>query len=165
MKYQKKYILLAGIIMILLIIFICGCSNVPGIPTVPGLNPNPNVNPENNTVSYIKVVASSSTMEVNKSQKFVVRGYNSDDEWIILDKSKIILWEWTVSGCPVCIEGQVSLSPKSNSLTTTFTSGVSGKFYIASYYKEDAETDTISDYMEVQVTSKVKTIYDINPKQ
>jgi len=164
-KYQKKYIILLGIIIILIIIFICGCKNIPSIPTVPGLNPNPNINPENSTVSYIKVVASSDTMEVNQSQQFVVKGYNSNDEWVILDKSKIILWKWTVTGlCPTCIEGQVSLYPKSNSLTTNFSSGVTGKFYIGAYYKENDDAEIISHFVEVQVISKVKTIYDINSK-
>jgi hypothetical protein len=140
-----------------------GCTS--NIPIIPGINPNPPVNPDNSTVSYIEVTAPSSTINVNQSLQLTVRGYNSEDEWVILDKSKIKLWKWTVSGCPVCIEGLVSLSPTSNSLTTTFSSGASGNFYIGAYYKEDAEAEIKSDYMEVQVTSKVKTIYDISPEQ
>ena len=160
MKYKKTYIVLLTIISIL-IISLCGCSNNP---IIPGTNPNPNVNPQNSTVSYITVVASSETMEVNQSQQFVVKGYNSEDEWVILDKSKITLWRWTVTGqCGPCIEGLVSLSPTYNSLTANFSSGAPGTFHIAAYYKEDAEAETISDYLTVLVTSKAKTIYDINP--
>ena len=94
MKYKKSYVVLLTIISILMI-SLCGCSNNP---IIPGTNPNPSVNPQNSTVSYITVIASSETMEVNQSQQFVVKGYNSEDEWVILDKSKIILWRWTVTG-------------------------------------------------------------------
>jgi hypothetical protein len=163
MKYQKKFIVLSGMIMIF-VIFICGCANTPGIPTVPGSNPNPNVNPENSEVSYIEVSSSVSTMQTGETMQFVVKGYNSDDEWVILDKSKIILWKWTVTGvaCPACISA--SLSPTSNSLTTTFSSGAAATFHIAAYYKENEESEIKSSYKTVQVTSKVKTIYDINSK-
>jgi len=150
MNYQKKYLFLLGII-VLFIIFICGCNSIPGIPTVPGLNPNPNVNPENNIVSYIKVVASSSTMKVNQSQQFVVRSYNSDDEWVILDKSKIKLWKWTVQGCYNCYKDYVVLNPKSGSLTTTFSSTKAGTFFIGVYYQENIGDDYITDYTEIKV--------------
>ena len=161
MKYKKNDIVLLTVISIL-IISLCGCSNNP---IIPGTNPNPSVNPGNSTVSYIRVTASSETMEVNQSQQLVVKGYNSDDEWVILDKSKIILWKWTVTGqCGPCIDGLVSLSPTSNSLTTNFSSGAPGTFHVVAYYEENAEAEIISDYLTIQVTSKAKTIYDINPK-
>ena len=164
MKYKKSYIVLLTIMSILMI-SLCGCSNNSIIPVIPGTNPNPSVNPGNSTVSYIKVVASSETMEVNQSKQLVVKGYNSDDEWVILDKSKIILWKWTVTEqCGPCIAGLVSLSPTVNSLTTNFSSGAPGTFHIVAYYEENAEAEIISDYLTIQVTSKAKTIYDINSK-
>ena len=133
----------------LFIIFGFGCTSNPIIPVI---EPNPTVNPDNSTVSYIEVTASSSTIKVNQSQQLVVKGYNSDDEWVILDKSKIKLWKWSVQGqCYVCIEGSVDLSPKSSSLTTTFTSGVTGTFFIGAYYQENIGDDYITDYTEIKV--------------
>ena len=126
-----------------------GCGNNP---IVPGIDPNPTENPDNSAVSYIEVTASSSPIKVNQSIQLVVKGYNSDDEWVILDKSKIKLWGWTVQGqCYNCIKPFVELSPKSGSLTTTFSSGVTGTFYIVVYYQENLGDDYITDYTEVQV--------------
>ena len=127
-----------------------GCNG--NNPIIPGIDPNPSVNPDNDTVSYIKVSADSSTIKVNQSLQLVVKGYNSDDEWVILDKSKIKLWDWSTLGCPACFEGFINLSPKSGSLTTTFSSGKAGTFYIVAYYQENAGDDYITDYTEVKVT-------------
>ena len=151
MKYQNKFILLLIIISIS-IVFTCGCSSIPGIPTVPGIDPNPAVNPDNSTVSYIEVTASSTTIKINQSQQLVVRGYNSDDEWVILDKTKIKLWDWSVQGqCYVCVKPYVTLTPQSSSLTTTFTSGTAGTFFIVAYYQENVGVDYITDYTEIKV--------------
>ena len=131
-----------------------GCNgNIPIIPIIPGINPNPSVNPNNSTLSYIEVTASSSTIKINQSQQFVVKGYNSDDEWVVLDKSKIKLWDWSVLGCPDCFEGFIYLSPQSGSLTTTFSSGKAGTFYIVAYYQENAGDKYITDFTEVKVTN------------
>ena len=127
-----------------------GCNG--NNPIIPGIDPNPTINPDNSTVSYIKVSASSSTIKINQSLQFVVKGYNSDDEWVVLDKSRIKLWDWNALGCPTCFEGFVDLSPKSGSLTTTFSSGKAGNFYIVVYYQEYTGDDYITDYTEVKVT-------------
>ena len=165
MKRIKKIKVTALIIVILIFTLLCGCNAAS--PITPGVDPNPNENPENSEVSYIEVTSSASTMQTGEKMQFVVKGYNSDSEQVIIDKSEIILWKWTVTGvaCPACISGLVSLSPTSNSLSTTFTSGVAATFHIAAYYKENAGTDVISDFKTIQVTSKVKTIYDINSKE
>jgi hypothetical protein len=128
----------------------CNGSN----PIIPGIiDPNPTVNPDNSTVSYVKVSASSSTIKINQSQQLVVKGYNSDDEWVILDKSKIKSWDWSVIGqCYNCVVEFVNLSPQSGSLTTTFSSGVTGTFYIVAYYQENPGDEYITDYTEVKVT-------------
>lgn len=151
MRYQKKLILLLMMVS-LSILFTIGCVSEYTTPGVPGIEPNPTVNPDNSTVSYVKVSATSSTIKINQSLQFVVKGYNPDDEWVVLDKSKIKLWDWSAPGCPVCFEGFVDLSPKSASLTTTFSSGKAGTFYIVAYYQENAGDDYITDYTEVKVT-------------
>ena len=150
MRYQKKLILLL-IIVSLSILFTVGCVSEYTTPGVPAVNPNPSTNPDNSTVSYIKVSADSFTIKVNQSLQLVVKGYNSDDEWVILDKSKIKLWDWSTLGCPACFEGFVNLSPKSGSLTTTFSSGMVGTFYIVAYYQENPGDEYITDYTEVKV--------------
>jgi len=125
-----------------------GCSGTN--PIIPGIDPNPTENPANSTVSYIKVTASSSTITVNQSLQLVVKGYNSDDEWVILDKTKIKLWKWTVQGCYDCFKDYVDLNPKSGSLTTTFTSDKAGTFFIGAYYQENV-VDEFTDYTEIIV--------------
>lgn len=150
MKYHSKSILLFIVIFIFITMSIgCNGSN----PIIPEVNPNPTVNPGNSTVSYVIVSAASSTIKINQSLQFVVKGYNSDDEWIILDKSKIKLWDWSVLGCPDCFVEFINLSPKSGSLTTTFTSGMAGTFYIVAYYQENIGDGYITDYTEVKVVN------------
>ena len=128
-----------------------GCSG--SNPIIPGTEPNPSVNPDNSTVSYVKVNTVSSTIKIGQALQLVVKGYNSDNEWIILDKSKVYSWGWTVQGqCNNCIKPYVNLSPKSGSLTTTFSSGKSGAFFIVVYYLENAGDDYITDYTEIKVT-------------
>jgi len=150
-KYQNKFILLLIIISIFTIISI-GCVSDS---IVPGIDPNPVVNPDNSTVSYIEVTTSSSTIKVNQSQQLVVKGYNSDDEWVILDKSKIKLWKWTVQGCYDCFKDYVDLNPKSGSLTTTFTSDKAGTFFIVAYYQENVGDDYIPTYYTYYTEIKV----------
>jgi hypothetical protein len=148
-NHQKSMLL--PIIILLFITMGVGCND--SNPVIPGIEPNPAENPENDTVSNVKVSASSSSAKVNETIQLVVKGYNSDDEWVILDKSKIKLWKWTVQGqCYSCIEGAVGLTPKAGSLTTTFTSGVTGTFFIAAYYRENATDGYITDYIEIKVT-------------
>jgi len=160
-KYKVKSLIIVTLVFMLL----CGCSSAT--PTTPGIDPNPDENPDNSEVSSIEVTSLASTMQTGETMQFVVKGYNSDSEQVIIDKSKITLWKWTVTGvaCASCVAGLVNLSPTSNSLTTTFSSGAAATFHIAAYYKESAGADAISDYKTIQVTSKVKTIYDINSKE
>jgi hypothetical protein len=149
-KYHNKSILLFIMIFIFITMSIgCDGSN----PIIPGIDPNPTENPDNNTLSYIEVTASSSTIKINQSLQFVAKGYNSDDEWVILDKSKIKLWDWSTLGCPDCYEGFIYLSPKSGSLTTTFSCGKTGTFYIVAYYQENPVDGYITDFMEVKVVN------------
>ena len=155
MKCSKKHIkalIIINIFMLFVLLFTSGCVSEYIAPGVPEIDPNPAVNPENSTVSDIKVIASSSTIKINQSLQFVVKGYNSDDEWVVLDKSRIKLWDWSALGCPACFEGFINLSPKSGSLTTTFSSGRAGTFYIVAYYQENPGDDYITDYTEVKVT-------------
>jgi hypothetical protein len=150
MKYQNKFILLLIMFFIFLIMSV-GCTG--NIPTIPGINPNPTENPANSTVSYVEVSTSSSTIKINQTQQLVVKGYNSDDEWVILDKSKVKLWDWSTLGCPACFEGFLYLSPKSGSLTTTFSCGKVGTFYIVAYYQENLGDDYLTDFTEIKVVN------------
>ena len=148
--YNKPILLFIMIFIIITMIVGCNGSN----PIIPGIiDSNPTVNPANSTVSYVIVSAASSTIKINESQQFVVKGYNSDDEWVILDKSKIKSWDWTAVGCPACYEGFLNLSPRSGSLTTTFSCGKTGTFYIVAYYLENPGDEYITDYTEIKVTN------------
>lgn len=150
-KYRNESKLTFIIILIFMLITLgSGCNNNNN-PIIPGIEPNPSDNPANSTVSYIKVTASSSTIKVNQSIQLVVEGYNSDGDWVILDKTKIKLWKWTVQGCYNCFKDYVDLNPKGGSLTTTFSSDKAGTFFIAAYYQEKAGDDYITDYTEIKV--------------
>jgi len=150
-KCYNKPILLFIMIFILITMSIgCNGSN-PIIPVI--VDPNPTVNPDNSTVSYVIVSAASSTIKINESLQFVVKGYNSDDELVILDKAKIKSWDWTAVGCPACYEGLLNLNPRSGSLTTTFSCGKTGTFFIVAYYQENPVDEYITDYTEVKVTN------------
>jgi len=149
-KYHNKSILLFIMIFILITMNI-GCTGSNSI--IPEVNPNPTVNPNNNTVSYVKVSTTSPTIKINQSLQFVVKGYNSNDEWVILDKNKIKLWKWTVHGCYDCFKDHVDLNPKSSSLTTTFTSDKAGTFFIGVYYKENVGDEYKTDFTELIVTN------------
>jgi len=140
-KYKVKFLIIVTLVFMLL----CGCSSAT--PTTPGIDPNPDENPNNSEVSSIEVTSSASTMQTGETMQFVVKGYNSDSEQVIVDKSKITLWKWTVTGvaCASCVSGLVSLSPTSNSLTTTFSSGAAATFHIAAYYKESDQQS--KDYL------------------
>ena len=152
MKYYNKSILLFIMIFIFITMSI-GCSG--SNPIIPGIiDPNPTVNPDNSTVSYVIVSAASSTVKVGGSVQIVVKGYNSDDEWVILDKFKIKSWDWSVKNqCYNCVVEFVNLSPKSGSLTTTFSCGKTGTFYIVAYYLENPGDEYITHYTEVKVTN------------
>lgn len=150
MKYYNKLILL--FVMIFILITMCvGCNG--SNPIIPGIiDPNPTINPDNSTVNYVIVSTASSSVKVNESVQLVVKGYNSDDEWVILDKSKVKSWGWTVENqCYNCVKPYIDLSPKSGSLTTTFTSGKVGTFFIVSYYQENPGDAYIDDYTQITV--------------
>ena len=149
MKYSKKVIIILFVLSLMAILGFGCTTNI----VLPNINPNPAANPDNDTLSYVTVSATSDIVKVGESVQIVVKGYNSDDEWIILDKSKVYSWGWTVQGqCYLCIKPFVELSPKSGSLTTTFSSGKSGTFFIVVYYLESAGDDYITDYTEITVT-------------
>ena len=150
MKCYNKPLLLFVMFFIFITMSIgCNGSN----PIIPGIvDPNPTVNPDNSTVSYVVVSAASSSVKVGESVQLVVKGYNSDDEWVILDKLKIKSWDWSVIGqCYNCVVEFIDLSPKSGSLTTTFSSEITGTFYIVAYYLENPGDEYIHDYTEVIV--------------
>ena len=149
LKYSKKVIITLFVLSLLAILGFGCTTNI----IFPDINPNPTINPEDDTLSYVKVSTTSPSIKVGESVQIVVKGYNSDNEWIILDKSKVYSWGWTVQGqCYICIKPLVELSPKSGSLTTTFSSGKSGTFFIVVYYLENAGDDYITDYTEITVT-------------
>jgi len=150
LKYSKKIIVNLFLISVLAILGFGCTTNI----ILPNVNPNPTINPDNDTLSYVKVSTTSSSVKVGESAQIIVKGYNSDDEWVILDKSKLKSWDWSVQGqCYNCIVDYVNLSPKSNSLITTFSSGKTGTYFVVAYYQENLGDVYITDYNEVKVTN------------
>ena len=149
LKYSKKVIITLFVLCLLAILeFGCTTNVIPPIE-----NPNPISNPENDTLSYVKLSTTSTSVKVGESVQIMIEGYNSGNEQIILDKSKVYSWDWSVQAqCYSCVEHFVELSPKSGSLTTTFSSGKSGTFFIVVYYLENLGDEYIHDYTEVKVT-------------
>jgi len=149
LKYSKNILIIMFIVSLMAILGFGCTTNV----VLPSVNPNPAANPDNDTLSYVTVSSTSASVKVGESVQIIVKGYNSDNEWIILDKSKVYSWDWTVQGqCYLCIKPFVELSPKSGSLTTTFSSGKSGTFFIVVYYQENPGDKHITDYTEITVT-------------
>ena len=80
--------------------------------------PDEGYDEENTELAYLKVIPSQLEMSVNQSKKFEVKAYNSDNNLIAIDVTKV---KWVASyECIAC--GAVwKLSPTQNSLQTTFT--------------------------------------------
>jgi len=118
MNYQKKLIFFMGIIF-LLSILISSCNFVA-----------PDY--ESYTVSYIKVLPSSTNMQINASKLLKVKAYDSEGISIPVDPSKV---SWVASyECLVC--GVVwKLNPKSGSISTYFTPERTGRYYVYAEYK------------------------------
>jgi hypothetical protein len=149
LKYSKKILIIMFIVSLMAILGFGCTTNI----VLPSVNPNPAANPDNDTLSYVKVSTTSPFVKVGESVQIIVKGYNSDDEWVILDKTKVYSWGWTVQAqCYNCIKPFIELSPKSGSLTTTFSSGKTGTFFVVVYYLESAGDDYITDYTEITVT-------------
>jgi hypothetical protein len=53
--------------------------------------------------------------------------------------------------CYDCVKDDVKLTPPNGSLTTTFSSGKAGKFFVVVYYQENTGDDYITDYTEIRV--------------
>jgi len=148
LKYSKKILIIMFIVSLMAILGFGCTANI----VLPSVNPNPATNPENDTLSYVKVNSSSISLKCGESAQITLKGYNSDNEQVILDKSKVYSWGWTVQGqCYLCIKPFVELSPKSGSLTTTFSSGKTGTFFVVIYYLENPGDDYITDYAEITV--------------
>lgn len=128
MKTRIKLIILIGIISIFSI-FYSGCNYVA-----------PDMNYDNYVVSYIKVIPTTATMSINASKLFEVKAYDSENNLIPIDPSKV---EWEASfQCWVC--GKVwELNPESGSTTTYFTPEKEGKYYIFAHYKENTDYSPI----------------------
>jgi hypothetical protein len=117
---MKKLILLIFIIFLSAFLFI-GCDGV--VPSTPG----DEYDEENTELSYLKVLPGSTELKVNQSKKFEVKAYNSDNNLVAIDVTKV---KWVATyECPVC--GVVwKLSPTKNSLQTTFTALEAGSYEV-----------------------------------
>ena len=128
MNHQRKFIILIGTISLFLILN-SGCIFV-----------TPDY--DSYTVSYIRVNPSVVTMQVNTSKIFKVWAYDSEDNSIPIDPSKVT-WDW--NACFVC-GASAELNPKSGSLKTTFTPYSTGTYKVYAYYKGK------NDYSPITVT-------------
>ncbi len=109
------------IIAVVIVILISGCDSI--IP----VNPGEEYDEENTILEYIRVIPGKVDMAVNQSQKFELKGYNSENRLIAMDPS-LVKWVATHS----CGMGMVvwNLSPKKGSLQTTFTPLEAGNYKI-----------------------------------
>jgi hypothetical protein len=94
----------------------------------------------NYTVSYIRVSPSFATMKVNTTKVFKVYAYDSEDNVIPVEASKVT-WEWAFE-CPLC--GVVAeVKPESGSITTSFLPNRAGLYHIYAYYKGKKDNSPI----------------------
>jgi len=129
MNELRKLITLIGAISIF-IFFISGCSLF--------ITPDYDIY----TVSYIKVTPSSASMKVNTSKVFKVYAYDSENEVIPIDPSKVT-WSW--SGCSAC-GASAEINPETGSTKTTFTPEKSGLYKIYATYKNKTDDSPITVY-------------------
>ena len=139
---KKKSIMLLLVTALMVILLISGCDGIISN------NPNPDYDEANTVVSYFKVTPAKIEMKVNQSQKFEVKGYNSDNRLVKIDLSKI---EWRGKfECGHC--GQVwKLSPARNSQETSFTPKNKGKYWV---YVKYEESEGITKWANADVVAK-----------
>jgi len=126
LNYQKTLIILLFIISVLSLL-ISGCTFV-----------TPDY--DSYTISYIKVTPTSATMEINTSKFFKLWAYDSEDNSVPIDSSKVT---WTASyECWAC--GTVwTINPKNGSITTYFTPKKAGRYRIYGHYKGRVDSSII----------------------
>jgi hypothetical protein len=122
---KKAYVILC-IISFLIPIFFTGCDGFTP------LMPEEEYDEENTVLEYLKVLPSSVEMSVNQSKKFEVEAYNSDNNLIAIDLTKV---KWVASyECIAC--GAVwKLFPAEKSLQTTFTPLETGNYEVWAKYE------------------------------
>ena len=129
MKARIKLIILIGTIGMFLILN-CGCNDVA-----------PDMNYDNYIISYIKVIPTTATMNINTSKSFEVKAYDSEDNLIPVDASEVD-WVGTFE-CLAC--GTVwKLNPGSGSTSTYFTPEREGEYNLYAHYKEKWGYSTIN---------------------
>jgi hypothetical protein len=123
---MKKVYIILFIISFLIPILLTGCDGFTP------LMPEEEYDEENSVLEYLKVLPSSVEMTVNQSIKFEVKAYNSEDNLIAIDVTKL---KWVATyECPVCgVEGK--LYPAENSLQTTFTPLETGNYEVWAKYE------------------------------
>jgi len=126
LNYQRKLVILLFIISVFSLL-ISGCTFV-----------TPDY--ESYTVSYIKVIPTSATMNINTSKLFKLWAYDSEGNSVPIDPSEVT---WTATyECWPC--GTVwEINPKSGSITTYFTPEKAGRYRIYGHYKDRVDSSII----------------------
>lgn len=127
MNLQKKFIIMLGI-LIIIIILNSGCTFM-----------TPNY--DNYIVSYIRVSPSSATMQVNASKQFEIKAYDSEDNLVPVDPSKVD-WDWGPK-CSTCGK-TAKVSPENGSIKTNFVPYSTGTFKVYVYYKDKTDYSPVN---------------------
>lgn len=118
MNFPRKLIIVLGVISMFLILN-SGCIFI-----------TPDY--DSYIVSYIKVTPSSATMQLGSSKKFKLLAYDSEDNLIPIDPSKVS-WDFAFQ-CPLCTDvGEIN--PESGSISTYFTPKNIGRYNVYAHYK------------------------------
>jgi hypothetical protein len=126
-NFQRKFIILLGIISIFIILN-SGCIFV-----------TPNY--DNYIVSYIRVSPSSSAIQVDTSKQFSIKAYDLEDNLIPVDPSKVS-WDWGPK-CPMCGK-KAEVNPENGSTKTTFLPHSTGTFKVYVYYKDKTDYSPVN---------------------
>jgi len=127
MNPQKKFIIMLGI-FIILIILNSGCTFI-----------TPNY--DNYIVSYIRVSPSSATIQVNTSTQFEIEAYDSEDNLIPVNPSKVS-WDWGPK-CAMCGK-KAEVNPENGSTKTNFVPYSTGSFKVHVYYKDKTDYSPVN---------------------
>ncbi len=115
-------------IIISLLIVCCIAFTLTGCEGLTPSVPDDGQDADDTALSYIKVLPEKLTMNIYQTQKFEVKGYNSEHKPVLLDSSKVEKWV-SMYSCATC--GIVwTISPTKESLYTNFSPHKAGHYTV-----------------------------------
>ena len=124
---KKVNLFIFVVIILITTIIISGCDGF-----IPSNNPNQEYDQENTELAELKIIPETMEMEVNQTQIFEVKAYNTENKLIAMDINKFEKWV-VMYQCMGC--GKVwNISPTRGSFKTKFTPYKVGQYTLSAKY-------------------------------